>query len=478
MPIPIPIPMPVGASAGGSKFSQHHGDSEGEVRKIYLLQPMPKAQPQPQLKGGGFMGTAQTHSHVPSPIKNYRSHQSSYGDSKSQSQQQLGDFDSNDKSHYDHHDSHKSGGKSQSDLKILPIVVIPPIAPMPPIQLPSSTSISHQPRMTLSPQFNNYLVSGSETGDNKNARSNSAISLLHDQKTFSDYGISSGASTFRDNYNSKMRPRVRQVSRSHYFEPSLMSRGKTRMHGDDYGDYEIEPTTWRGQSRHQSGRGGQRRMHSGSLLRRSYHTGGRARVGRNSIRDIIEQQVQFDDEPAMDQSELREVPGNHKVECCNFENSKNHRISEMIDSNIPNFERHQRDMAPSVGERELEDFMDPMDTYRSRTRQSEQEPREESNDKEIRVRAANLNPIYYDRDSQAGSTRSIPGHNLNDRPANYEREIFDDDEWRFDSIISATHTNPSVNSTSNFSTADNGGTTSKPSIAVDISSPSIESTKT
>lgn len=459
MPIPIPIPMPMGPS-GGHKFQQQQQQDEGhegEVKKIYLLQPMAKAYPQPQMKGGGFIAPVQTHIHM-QPNQQY---QQSHG-KRSMSPKEVHSAYEGDEEGSKTQQSSKGHHHSTDSMKILPIVVIPPIAPMPPIQLPPSSSNYQAPRMTLTPQFNNYLVSGSEAGHSTGKRGSnlagSRVTLLQDQKSFSDYGGNAGL--FRDSEASRSRIRSRHLR--HRAPPSSetygqSTRNRVRYYDDYNDDYDYVPASTRVSRRSQYSRGNR-------LAPRQW----RSRTDRNAARDLLDQQALFDDDSSADSSELSESNHSYRPDCCapdirlkpRYSNSDTHSAADIYAAANSNSEQREP----------LSDFSDHRKDPLDEPAANERDQRE--------TRASDLSSVYYEtRDSQPdfrprqssrwSSRDGQPGRRL------YldEREIFDDDEWHFDSIKSVTHVSPQE--AANGTLIINGSTTTNSTLSTTLPPPSV-----
>lgn len=465
MPIPIPVPMPVGPHAGTKfppppphhHFHQHqqNNDEEGEVKKIYLLQPIPKAKPQPQLKGGGFMGPAmQTHIHLPGPVVRQKFHQPPrHQQHASRPTQSSYDGDNGQLDNFDRYAPPSAGksGAGNSELKILPIVVIPPVAPMPPIQVPQSAHMQ-TPRMSLTPQFNNYVVAGSESERKKMQQNGNHYTNEH--SSFSDYGGSIGGSVFRDNYaRSRHRGRNPRHQSSLTSNPDTGSRSRSRDF--DYGgdsDYEgTIPSSSRNEFYHQaSARSGNRRhSRSNNGPRRPTHRGSH-NYGRdgppgrfNSIQDIIDQ-AQFDDEPSMGPELGAGGEQTYAYDDARLSRQQNHQ-GFALDNSISNSDalkitdgEHPSKGKPMRLEISLDDVSAQVDRELQLSRNNKQQ---------------DLSSLYYDRDlQQAEFSRSSRANRLADqnpgtRPSRPrgrilypdEQNILDDDEWRFDSIKSVIH---------------------------------------
>lgn len=450
--------MPMGPSGGGGggKFHSHFqqqqhrqrdNEGEGEVKKIYLLQPMPKVVPQPQLKGGGFMGPVQTHIHM-QPVQQQTKTPTRHS-SKDYGTETGGEEISASA-------GAKTGkGSHSSDIKILPIVIIPPIAPMPPIQLPPNNNV-HTPRMTLTPQFNNYVVS---TKDDRKSPYTAAhiATMLQDHKSFSDYGGSGEASVYRGSA-SRNRYRPNRISRPSDYSQAATRFRTSRIHDDYADDYDYPASTiWR-QSR---------RWTPSSSRRRSYldqaDSWRPAKPPRDSIRDILDQQISFDDDLSIDSNEYREATRNVRTDCCNDIRRPRLQLSsssnvDTLDNYMANSNQEQRDVA-------FNNYDEPKSSA-STTNNSKWSLDSPSDIDETIVNRDRDNPtslhknsdlssVYYDRDfqidqSQASSNQKLShssdGHKSN-RLKLDAREFLDDDEWRFDSVKSVTHTNPNANAT-------------------------------
>lgn len=458
MPIPIPIPMPMGPSnhgggggGGGGKYHHHHGDDHGggggEVKKIYLLQPMPRIQPQPHLKGGGFIGgPVQTHIHMTTPVANGRR----FARGHVQQVSKESDYDQSDQSEQSggkHSPRKAGGGHSHDSMKILPIVVIPPIAPMPPIQLPTSNSVQGA-RMTFTPQFNNYLVTPAtnDYGDkSRSPQSRHRVTLLQDHKTFSDYGGSGGASMYKDNYAARSRFRGRLAMR-----PSTNQHDGSRSRylrkfddGDEYGDI-----SWRSIGYPQRSRSA-----SNVDSRRANYN---SRLRANSIRDILDQQALYDEEPNL-LEEPRETSYNGRsATCCGSDErrSRNNYNEAPLTDNIYTADTN-------LDERELTELNHHLENQQrlpsanSKVRQYDSlspsliPSQDDESDKVLSQKQRDS--VYQDRDLPelsgrlAGSRYGFIDSSSRGKRLNLdEREILDDYEWRFDSIKSVAHASPQV----------------------------------
>lgn len=437
MPIPIPVPMPV--SGGSGKFAQQNhghqreyensGNEHGEVKKIYLLQPIAKT--------NHYSNSQQSQQPVQVPFQQQQQQQHQF---QQQPQQQQQTQNIEQLSH--------SAAKGVTDMKILPIVVIPPIAPMPPIQLhqPSSASnqILHVPRMTLSPQFNNYMVS-SGSGEER------MMELPHhsnqQQQSFIEYGGSGGGHMYR-----RERPRLRnrslmssQSGRSIGFEYN--PRARVRIHeeilssNNDYNDYNpnsyrsmVSRTFHQPMARYSQMPTAQRRRWRSDHFADSSSTSGRQRAPANSIRDIMEaqQQQQFE----LQQSIFDDEPNNGITD----ETVVNKR--KAYEPDLINSEQRQQQQQHQLS-RDSSD-KDYLDSF----------------GKDSSSSGNNLNSNYYDRDYQTASNEMFQQPKLNikyqssSEPGSSRRLYLDDkevlndeDEWRFDSIKSISHASPIANST-------------------------------
>lgn len=263
---------------------QHNDDDDIEVRKIYLLQPMPHPRPQPHLKGGGFMGApVQNNIHLGTGMGQAQLSMLSpgkhrHGGGGGQHQQQQFSFQQQEEQPRQQH-QHQMKSVA-SEVKILPIVVIPPMAPMPSLQVAHSSQ-AHVPRMTLTPQFNNYvLTAAGSRGDRKRAGGGRHTS---GPESFTDYGGSLGGSVFRERYAGKTRQstqanrsRARDSMQAHEFG------GHARQQRDfDYGDYEQQGATY------DDAQWSRRQRRGGGGGAPSPSDSHRHRV--KSIRDVIEQ---------------------------------------------------------------------------------------------------------------------------------------------------------------------------------------------
>lgn len=451
--------MPMGPSGGGGKFHnnfqqqqhrQRDNEGEGEVKKIYLLQPMPKVVPQPQLKGGGFMGPVQTHIHM-QPVQQQQQQQHSKTPTRHSSKDYGTETGGQEET------SSSAGSKTgkvshSSEIKILPIVIIPPIAPMPPIQMPSNNNV-HTPRMTLTPQFNNYLVSTKE--DKKSPYTTSHIAtMLQDHKSFSDYGGSGGASIYRGS-TSRSRYKPNRISRPSEYSQSATRFRQSRLH-DDYGDDYDYPssTVWRQP----------RRWTPSPSRRRSYldQTGNwrSARPPRDSIRDILDQQILFDDDLSIDSNEYRESTQNTRADCCSEIRRPRSQLSgssnaDTLDNYVANSNLEQKDLIFNDYDDHKGSTSTKNNSKLSLDSPSDIDETTLKGDKDPRHKSSDLSSVYYDRDLQIDQPQTGSNHRLSFNPANGHRsnrlqldarELLDD-EWRFDSVKSVTHENPAANTT-------------------------------
>lgn len=496
MPIPIPIPMPV-ASQGRlphDSQQQQQRHSEGEVKKIYLLQPMPRLQHSVQTKGSGFSSFPQINNYQqPTPIQQQQQQQqlppvshkfkpanrpvtNSYGDPGISQLEET----PLERSH-----SSKSGG---SDLKILPIVVIPPIAPMPPIQLPQAAD-SHKGRISFSPRFNNYFVNGADEQQNHSG-------LKHqDQATFSEYGGSLGGSVFRGNSKS---PRHGQRQAQPVPEYGQSNWSKLKVHSEHMEDRDgpfgrgLNKRTSSGRKysssqhphqMHRHPRPGpvaQPRMYSArSQLVSRAQPSNRYRNQRmltNSIRNAMDG-VSFDDE--LDHEDFREALPSTRTE---YYNSVDGRMSSAhsldssefesestSDSSPPSVDHYSRDTesASDGASSDRESSSDQSHTnYVMRDRSKAQEPMaslidevqpiSEIRQQTSRRRLDDLSALYYkpdltyDSSIQVSSEQKSHGSGSrfgmqSDRDDNYSNS--GEEEWRFDTIKSVVHASPAVNKT-------------------------------
>lgn len=229
MPIPIPVPMPMGPQqGGGGKASYGGGGGGGEVRKIYVLQAIPQQHPNRGIKGGGMMQHPYPMVMHPQPPSSYESPVVRHRAPPTHIAKKPNSYGGG--SHGDEGGLSDLGSKTQknlidSQLKILPIIVIPPIAPMGPIHLPQapstqtkhhSNSIPQIPKMTLTPQFNNYVLAPKSSPSNSNQFIDDMvppnIAPFSDAKSFADYGGSTGGVYFKQTIGSRSRRRSRIAS--------------------------------------------------------------------------------------------------------------------------------------------------------------------------------------------------------------------------------------------------------------------------
>lgn len=506
----MPMGPPPPPHGGGGKHNhphQQHDDGEGEVKKIYLLQPMPKVQPQPNLKGGGFMGPVQTHIHLPAPMMNHGGHPKfrhihshrppSFVSKTQQIQQQSIEGDvgqaSIDQPQEPHHESSYGrgggGGKSGggTDLKILPIVVIPPIAPMPAIQIPQAQQAP--PKMTLSPHFNNYILTGSDRRKSHSTPTHSG-SPYQDRQTFADYGGGFTASMLRNSYSNRRSARSDRARHTHNqpfsreplneHGPVTWSRARGRADMDSNDDYDSSPSFWRNSEAqlpqyHESNRRRDHYRPQNSARRRvsSQAQDNSIRLNTKAIKDIIDSQITFDDEPISEPSnEMRDTKavdrhsdasrsrdqesadrrGYHSRD----QNIENHRSSGEFQANrdgrdyIENqgYQDHHQQTGRSQVDHEQVDVSSSTNEHRNNERgdlQQSSSPAQRSH------QISDLIPMYYDREYELpgeapgrSSSRSNYRASKSSRYMNphHERELFEDDEWRFDSIQSVTHASP------------------------------------
>lgn len=275
MPIPFPVPMPMAPKPPPMPHPHQHtnnlyesgdgggggGGGVGEIKKIYILQPMGRLGHSQSTKGGHHN---QHHLNpAPSPIQNYKQVNGQGDPATADDDPPPPPPPANHIPRHQHNiDQYLANGgfRTQESLKILPIVVIPPIAPMAPIQLSSSR---------------NHEDGGYQSA--KRARHHN--SAYNEHRTFASYGASSGpSSTWR----------VRGYGQL-----------KARPADSDVGfdDYDSGSTNWRPMTR---------RSHNQHASNNHYHSKNRrSRAHRvSSIRDIMEQQNNnnnqhslFDDEP-------------------------------------------------------------------------------------------------------------------------------------------------------------------------------------
>lgn len=150
-------------SSHSNQEQQEELDSESEVKKIYLLQPMSKLQPQNQHqnqnqqqqhqqqhqqhqqstsnKGNYLRQNEQQNQIQPPPTSKTHQQQAEQTDGRRPNQQESYDAVSQ---LYENPNAIGTSSKGHPEFKVLPIVVIPPIAPMAPIQLQHSQTNSHQ----------------------------------------------------------------------------------------------------------------------------------------------------------------------------------------------------------------------------------------------------------------------------------------------------------------------------------------------
>lgn len=486
--IPIPIPMPMGPSPEAKfhhQMAHYRNNNEGEVKKIYLLQPMPKAHPQPQLKGGGIIQPARVQTHIHMGFS--PQHQVIHSNHNKQPPRVPHNEPSTN--HQDDQHQHSSkASKGVSELRILPIVVIPPIAPMPPVQLPPSSNTSsvnqgsiQLPRMTLSPQFNNYLVSAARSTANKDhsaseveafsKRPHSPYHMHQDHKSFSDYGGSGGGALYRE--QSASTPRLRRRSREPIGMRNQMlqrefqaSNNRARSYSapmmkasfDDYGDSdyadystvaEAPPSLHLRKSQLHYSR---RRRLSQPLEQRRQESWRSA--ARNSIGDIIteQQSTLFDDEPFDKESE---TGASGQRSCCHEPAFQNQRSSRMQLNEGDGHLASNSDRESTGGGDNTAHRMRSTDWSGE---QNEWLRENGANLAQRRQTQAELNSLYYDRDPvqfdddppqqnrPRASFRPLQQHQQQQQQTairNHPERDFvvngDNDEWLFDSIKSVTH---------------------------------------
>lgn len=429
--------------SGGGKYHHHHhhqqqrggDDDHGEVKKIYLLQPTARIQPQPHLKGGGFMGgPVQTHIHMTSPMHGRhqgQQHKEQHSEGEPAAHRTSGG-------------GGKSGGHSHESMKILPIVVIPPIAPMPPIQMPASNSVQGA-RMSLTPQFNNYLVTPASTdlGEKSGPLARHRVSLLQDHKSFSDYGGLAGSSMYRDNYattRSRLRGRhaLRPLLAADY--DGLGTRLRYSRYHDELGDdYDVP---WSRSTRYSSGRAS---SGSDQATRRAHY---KSQLRANSIRDILDQQALFDDEPPAIE-ELRESSHDGRSSCCG--RNARHYSDDHIYTADTNLDQRE---PTEVSLQQLDQRRPASVLASSKVRHYDYPVSPSALEDEMFDRAAlpkQKEPNYYDKDLElpsrlAGSSFSFGPETdrTSKRLQLNEADLLDDHEWRFDSIKSVAHVSPDV----------------------------------
>lgn len=269
MPIPIPVPMPMPQKPHAPPQQHHHHsqDGEGEVKKIYILQPMPKIHGvKTQVH---TMIQPPTIHHPPKPYR-YSSGDGEYGHEASRGSQQK-----------------DSGGNKHDSLKILPIVVIPPIAPMNPIHISAGGA--------------NDYHSGSykrKFGSIKHRNS-----LANEHKSFADYGGNGGGNMYRSMRASKVRNRMK---------PFGQTTKLSSMSQDDLmDDYDLSPVPWQSDSRPYVS---SQNHHRPTSFRGRY---GNDRLSRiSSIQDALDSPDMFDDEPTSGFEDLRGSNRISRYECC------------------------------------------------------------------------------------------------------------------------------------------------------------------
>lgn len=479
--------MPV-ASAGKVPHEPQQQHGEGEVKKIYLLQPMPRFHPPTQMKGGAFphpqpnnffqnppvQQPVQSVVHKTRPL----SRSNLYGDSGiSQLEETVAE-----KSH---------AGKGHSELKILPIVVIPPIAPMPPIQLPQATDNNIKGKISFSPQFNNYLVTNADEQP-------VASGYKHQERgSFSEYGGSVGGSIYRSQSKSP-RQRLRQAHAEPDPNQSVWNKLKVHPgHLEDSGLRAISEGLDRRASdygrpvfRNQAHQPANRRTRlaasaqpppiiaaRGQVVSRRQPSGRyrNQRMPASSIRDVMDT-VAFDDE--LESEDFREAMPSNRAE---YYNSLERQPSSINTAGIPDGELDSE--SASDGSRSLDyhsrdsergqrdssmDQAQPDSPARERPKQAY----EASSMDSVRSSSASrrqladrrrpeedLGALYYERDlSQESGAQLADRQRLLNSADRIDRrpqsDVADDnysgtveDEWRFDTIKSVSHASPSSNAT-------------------------------
>lgn len=315
----------------------------------------------------------------------------------------------------DYADRMPARSSKHDSMKILPIVVIPPMAPMPPIQL-SGHSGSGATKMSLSPQFNNYFVAEKRKSPH---RARSLMSQLQDQQNYADYNEANSDRSYRTHrragrYSARMSP--------YLSERDYGSSGRIRDAPRD--DDDLGPPRQSRMARHHGGRYGLRRATGGrgQLLR------GQQELARiKSIRDILEQQIQFDDDPlgADFGGQMDGVGGSSRDD---YDDSpaiyQNQQRGDLWSgASNGNNRAHQLDLANE-------------DTSRDKLIKDDKQPQ-----------TGDLSPYYYTREILEDSPRvryepEVTRSREERLPVSSERDPLDEDEWKFDSIKSMAHLAP------------------------------------
>lgn len=442
--------MPMGPPGGGGKLfnghqQQHNNEGDGEVKKIYLLQPVPRVQPMPQLKGGGYMGPVQTHIHVPAPVVQH-SGKSHHGHARPN-----GGFN----------DGHEEGAKMSqagggsyhhhhSDMKILPIVVIPPIAPI-------------------------HVPHDSKKGGGEQH---------HDHRSFSNYGGSVGGSTYRKAFGPRGALRSSQLDQSFdamdQFGFAASRSRSSRNRDEDYGDdYETSPARGPLKSRyhHQQQRqapssASGRRWSSGSMIggrRKVSHSDGYSRSA-GSIRDIIDQQRQvvFDDDGEVNSGSS----SRQSVDCCREPRSRYQADNSLL---MDAGRSDHRELASRARD----------SSYGESTLVNEESNSIERDQRPLRQASADLSSLFYDRELQPTDELPTLGRPRDHAPllGRYDggmdslssplgrrkfldsSNLLEDDEWAFDSVKSVSHVGFSPNATTTSNQTNTTTTTSSTTTA-------------
>lgn len=451
------------------------------------------------------MGPVQTHIHMPAPPQVHQQPQQQRQRYHRANKQHSASFEADERPTANKHQQ-----QQQPELKILPIVVIPPIAPMPPIQLPPTNYQAQTPKMTLTPQFNNYVVTASERSHKKRMPSAS----FQDQKSFSDYNLAgahfnpvrdSGSNHHRMMMRARMRARQAQTrpgrdsfgNMGHYGSATSLRSARIRQQMIDEDSIDDFDHNMRYAAGGQSSRMApkyaasastnawttrqrrQQQLEQADLERARSTRPNSAPYGRDPL--IVEQQTTlFDDEPSSmaepsrdNYNSINRDPVGHQQ----LIGSNARRFRQFVDGSdmsplmIANSDQ-SRDVTAATAtsgqlDRDYEQGLtnESIDVERSRSVPTQLEQSSLVRDQEAPAddyqragsHRGDLNSVYYDRDGldQNHSYQSDGAINRDRRlyQPGGEREILEDDEWRFDTIKSVAHLDPKANLTSTNSTA-------------------------
>lgn len=472
-------------NAAAHKRAPAGGDG-GEVKKIYLLQPLDKLGIGNSLKGGGgsFVGPqVQNHIHIPSATVKRHTHASSlYNNQRSQqsdyeapeSGQSEGGYGSQQQQQHQHspepiarmsYDAspnfQQSNGfnqqqqlnKRDSDLKILPIVVIPPVAPMPPIQMQHQQQQQQQQHeasqhggrgLMLTPQVNNYVMQGSNEDGKRSIDGNYAA---QDQRAFADYGGSVGGAFFRTPaVRGLLSARSRRPLRGNYDSHigGMQSASSFARHRGDT-DSELArdaESHWRHEQRmrRQGDIVNAHVRHPQNLILRRIRPRGPLRA--NSIRDAIDQSSLFDDDVTSGPGPLFELASDARLsrarisptsDCCSDDSASNGQPHEDYSASAS---QHTEQMAP-------------MDSPPIAAEQQQQLARLHREAAMWSRQADHSRAAVRDYDDRVQRDAMHAG--------NY------DDEWRYESVKSVTHSDAPTNTSSTSPKQPAASTTTQPS---------------